>query len=187
MPVKIVLDPGHNPQGFNAGAEGYGYQEQDIVYAVAQDLAALLRRDDRFSVRVTRNTPTEILGTSNASSLQRRVQIANDWGADYFISIHANASPNPQANGTQVLTYRESGPAYEMGKDILASIVAGMNMKDLGMLARPDLYVLRRTAMPAMLIELGFITNLEDVTKMANDPRGFADAIYRGILDYLNY
>ena len=184
MAIKIVVDAGHNPQGINAGAEGNGYREQDLVYAVAQDLATLLRADPNFEVRLTRNTPDEVLGTSNTTSLQTRVRLANEWPADYFISIHANASTNPEANGTEIYTFRSSGEAYELAQDVLESIVDIMNMRDLGVKTNPTLFVLRRTAMPAILIELGFITNTEDARKMAEDPQGFARAIYLGMLEY---
>ena len=60
MAIKIVVDAGHNPQAVNAGAEGFGYREQDITYAVAQELAKLLRANGNFEVRLTRNTPEEL-------------------------------------------------------------------------------------------------------------------------------
>lgn len=184
MAIKIVVDAGHNPQGINAGAEGQGYREQDLVYVVAQELATLLRADPNFEVRLTRNTPDEVLGTSNATSLQQRVRLANEWPADYFISIHANASTNPAVNGTEVYTYSDSGPAHELAEEIQEAIVEEMNMRDIGVKTNPTLYVLRRTTMPAVLVELGFITNAEDARKMAENPQGFARAIYNGMLDY---
>lgn len=186
MAIKVVIDAGHNPQGVNAGAEGNGLREQDITYEVSRELAELLRANGNFEVRLTRNTPTEVLGTSNATSLQQRVQIANSWPADYFISIHANASTNPEANGTEVYTYRNVGPAHELAEEIQEAIVAEMNMKDLGVKTNPSLYVLRRTTMPALLVELGFITNAADARKMSEDPEGFARAIYNGMLDYFD-
>ena len=184
MAIKVVIDAGHNPQGINAGAEGQGYREQDLVYVVAQDLARLLRANGNFEVRLTRNTPDEVLGTSNATSLQERVRLANEWPADYFISIHANASTNPAVNGTEVYTYRDTGAAHELAQEIQEAIVAEMDMRDIGVKTNPSLYVLRRTTMPAVLVELGFITNAEDVRKMAENPEGFARAIYNGMLDY---
>ena len=92
MPIRIFIDQGHNPMGVNAGAEGFGLREQDINYAVGMELAKLLNSDPRFTARVSRTTPTDTLGTSNSTSLQRRVYLANSWPADYFISIHCNAS-----------------------------------------------------------------------------------------------
>lgn len=95
MAIKIFVDQGHNPSGPNTGAEGSGLLEQDVTYAVGVYLADLLRADPRFEVRLSRSTPEEILGTSNATSLAERVRLANEWPADYFISIHCNASVNP--------------------------------------------------------------------------------------------
>ena len=186
MAIKIFIDQGHNPEGVNAGAEGFGYREQDINYAVGTRLAQLLREDGRFEVRTSRNSPTDTLGTSNATSLAARVNAANDWGADYFISIHANASTNPAANGTEVYVYREGSVAAALAREVLEGIVNRMGTKDNGVRVNPSLYVLRRTRMPAILVELGYITNAEDVQKMTEDPRGFAQGIYTGILNYLD-
>ena len=83
MAIKIFVDQGHNPSGPNTGAEGSGLLEQDVTYAVGVYLADLLRADPRFEVRLSRNTPDEILGTSNATSLAERVRLANEWPADY--------------------------------------------------------------------------------------------------------
>ena len=87
MAVKIYIDQGHNPESPNAGAEGNGYREQDITYEVGSILAELLRSNGNFEVRTSRPTPNTQLGTTNASSLRIRVDEANSWGADYFISI----------------------------------------------------------------------------------------------------
>ena len=88
MAIKIYIDQGHNPQGFNAGAEGNGLREQDINYEVGRQLYQLLSDDPRFEARLSRPTPETVLGTSNATSLRARVEAANSWPADYFISIH---------------------------------------------------------------------------------------------------
>ena len=95
MAIKIYIDQGHNPQNPNAGAEGSGLREQDIVYRIGQETAALLRANGNFDVRLSRPTPETVLGTSNSSSLAARVRDANEWGADYFISLHTNASDSP--------------------------------------------------------------------------------------------
>lgn len=187
MAIKIFIDQGHNPEGVNAGAEGFGYREQDINYAVGTRLAELLEQDDRFAVKVSRDSPTASLGTSNATSLAARVNMANEWGADYFISIHSNASTNPAQNGTEVYVYRTPSTAADLAEDVLEGIVERMGTRDNGVRVNPALYVLRRTRMPAILVELGYITNAEDVRKMTEDPRGFAQGIYNGILDYFDF
>ena len=187
MAIKIFIDQGHNPEGVNAGAEGFGYREQDINYAVGTRLGELLREDGRFEVKLSRNSPTDSLGTSNTSSLATRVNVANEWGADYFISIHANASTNPAQNGTEVYVYRNPSVAANLAKDVLQGIVQRMDTRDNGVRVNSALYVLRRTRMPAILVELGYITNAEDVQKMVDDPWGFAQGIYNGVLNYFDY
>lgn len=184
--IKIYIDQGHNPEGVNAGAEGNGMREQDINYEVGIYLAELLRDNGNFSVRLSRPTAETSLGTTNSTSLQARVNDANSWGADYFISIHTNAAENPAANGTEVYVYSQSSPAYRLAQDIQDSIVDTLGTKDLGVKINTSLYVLRKTSMPALLIELAFITNPEDAELLRNDRYLFAYAIYRGILDYFN-
>lgn len=185
MPTKIYIDQGHNPEGVNAGAEGFGYREQDINYAVGIYLRDILLEDGRFEVRNSRNTPEESLGTSNATSLAARVRGANEWGADYFISIHCNASENPAANGTEVYVYRQGTAAAELAQQVLEAIVARLGTKNNGVRVNPSLYVLRRTRMPAILVELAYITNENDVQKLVNDQYAFAYAIYEGLCRYL--
>ena len=185
MPTKIYIDQGHNPEGINAGAEGFGYREQDITNAVGIYLRDILLEDGRFEVRNSRNTPEESLGTSNATSLAARVRGANEWGADYFISIHCNASENPAANGSEVYVYRQGSVAAALAQQVLEAIVARLGTKNNGVRVNPSLYVLRRTRMPAILVELAYITNEEDVQKLVNDQYAFAYAIYEGLCRYL--
>ena len=185
MPTKIYIDQGHNPEGVNAGAEGFGYREQDITYAVGIYLRDILLEDGRFEVRNSRNTPEESLGTSNATSLAARVRGANEWGADYFLSIHCNASENPAANGSEVYVYRQGSVAADLAQQVLEAIVARLGTKNNGVRVNPSLYVLRRTQMPAILVELAYITNEEDVQKLVNDQYAFAYAIYEGLCRYL--
>ena len=185
MAVKIFIDQGHNPVNPNAGAEGNGLREQDITYEIGMNLASLLRNNGGFEVRLSRNSPTEQIGTSNSSSLAERVRAANEWGADYFISLHTNASPNSSASGTEAYAFSSGSPGFELGEDIVEQISLITGLRDRGTFARPSLYVLRRTAMPATLIEMGFITNPGDARLMSEDPSVFAIGIYNGILKYL--
>ena len=76
MATKIYIDQGHNPVNPNAGAEAFGLREQDIVYTIGILLADLLRSAG-YEVRLSRPTPETQLGTSNATSLARRVNDAN--------------------------------------------------------------------------------------------------------------
>ena len=181
---KIYIDQGHNPSGVNTGAEGNGLREQDVTYAVGQELARLLRRSGNYEVRLSRNTPTEVLGSSNASSLRTRVQDANAWGADYFISIHTNGSTDPSAKGVEAYAYSRNSPAFRLGDDIVDSLVSATGFPKRGMFVRPGLYVLKKTNMPATLVEIGFISNPTEAAVMRDSPALFARGIYNGIVEF---
>lgn len=187
MAIKIYIDQGHNPQNPNAGAEGNGLREQDIVFRVGIDLAELLRRSGNYEVRLSRPTATTQVGSSNTTSLRLRVSDANSWGADYFISIHTNASSIPSATGSEAFAFSEPSAAFNLGEDILFWLNRTTGLNNRGMKTRTNLYVLRKTVMPAVLVELGFITNAGDANLMNTRPDLFADGIYRGIVEYTGF
>ena len=184
MSIKIYIDQGHNPVNPNAGAEGNGLREQDLVYTIGQELADRLRADPDYEVRLSRPTRDTQLGTSNATSLSARVNEANRWGADYFISLHTNAASNSSASGSEAYVYSRGTRAINFAEDILDNLTDITGLRDRGVQARPGLYVLRKTRMPATLVELGFITNPGDAALMRDDPGLFAEGIYRGIKEY---
>lgn len=188
MAIRIFIDQGHNPSGYhNAGAEGNGLREQDITYQVGIYLASLLNDDPRFTARVSRPTAETVLGSNNSTSLQARVNLANSWPANYFISIHCNANSNPAINGSEVYVYQSNTQSFWLAQHILNAIVKRMGTRDNGVRVNPSLYVLRRTTMPAVLVELGYLTNASDAQKLRDDPRGFAWGIYNGLLSYFGF
>lgn len=184
MSIKIYVDQGHNPVNPNAGAEGNGLREQDLVYTIGQELAALLRANPDFEVRLSRPTRDTLLGTTNATSLAARVNEANRWGADYFVSLHTNAASSSSASGAEAYVYARGTPAFGFAEDILDNLTEITGLRNRGVQPRPGLYVLKKTRMPATLLELGFITNPGDAALMRDDPGLFAEGIYRGILEY---
>ena len=185
MAIKIYIDQGHNPQNPNAGAEGNGLREQDIVFDVGIELAELLRQNGNYEVRLSRPTADTVIGTTNTTSLRQRVADANAWGADYFISIHTNASDNPSATGVEAFSYSRPSRAFSLGEDIVEELSEATGLRDRGMKVRPGLYVLRRTNMPAVLVEIGFISNPSDAALMDSDPALFARGIYNGIVEFI--
>ena len=184
MAIRIYVDQGHNPVNPNAGAEGNGYREQDLVYTIGRSLAALLNANPNFDALTSRDTPDEILGTSTTTSLAARVNEANAWGADAFVSLHANASNLPQASGSEAFVYSTTSPAYPLAENILVGLSDATGLMNRGVYPRPTLYVLRKTQMPALLLEIGFITNAGDAALMAENPDLVARGIYNGILRY---
>ena len=115
-----------------------------------------------------------------------KAQLANQAGVDYFISFHRNSSPKEnQYNGAEVLIYDKSGIKYQMAENILGAL-GEVGFREIGVKERPGLVVLRRTRMPALLIETGFINSEEDNklfdNKFSDIAQGIADAIL-GSLD----
>jgi N-acetylmuramoyl-L-alanine amidase len=188
LPIKIFIDQGHNPTGFpNAGATANGLFESDINYNVGRYLADLLNDDPRFEARLSRPTPTTVLGTSNATSLAERVRMANEWPADYFISIHCNSNPNPAINGTEVYIYQYNTQAQWFAQQIMTGITGTVGTKNNGIRANPSLFVLRRTNMTSVLVELGYLTNTSDAEKLRDNQHGFAYGIYIGVMRYFGF
>lgn len=122
MPIKVFIDQGHNPVNPNAGAEGNGYREQDLTYVIGQELATLLAANPNFEVKLSRNSETEQLGTSIATSLAARVNAATEWGADLFLSLHANASESAAPSGSEAFVYRMSSTAYYIAEQLLRGL-----------------------------------------------------------------
>ena len=100
----------------------------------------------------------------------------------------ANAYMNESATGSEALIYsRSSRVALGLAEDILEELNLVTGLRNRGVIERPGLYVLRRTNMPAVLVEMGFITNPTDAQLMAYSPDLFARGIYRGILKYYGF
>ena len=187
MTIKIYIDQGHNPGTINAGASANGLNEAEVTFLAGLYLKQLLDTNCDFEVRLSRNTPDEVLGHDTLSSLQERVRMANEWPADYFLSIHANANFNIAIEGSEIYVYAIDSVAGRMAESILPSIVEVARTKDNGIYENPRLYVLSHTTMPANLIELAYLTNIDDANRLRNDLFLFSLGIYVGFLRFLSY
>lgn len=169
----VILDAGHG--GPEPGAVYYGRQEKNDALNLTLAVGNLLsqagihvlytRVDDTYQ------TPFE------------KADIANRSGADYFVSIHRNAMPVPNtASGAETLVYENSGVPALMAKNINAALEQA-GFANLGVIERPGLIVLRRTQMPAVLVEAGFIDNEADNRFFDQNFEAIAQAIARGIYE----
>ncbi len=183
--IKIYIDQGHNPSPYhNAGASGNGLFEQDLTFAIGCLLAQLLEADGRFEICLSRPAENTVLGTDNASSLAARVHGAQEFGADYFISLHINSYESDSANGIEVFVAEQDSTSYAFGNSLLQGMLQATNLRDRGMKLNPELYVLKNATMPAALLEMGFISNSGDAALLSESPELFAQGIYNGILAY---
>ncbi len=175
--MKIFLDAGHNYSGFDTGASGNGLFEQNVTFLIAQGLKKLLKKDG-YDVYMSRDEITDNVGSTLAESLKKRADMSNEWGADLFISIHANAGGG---KGTETLVYSKASKSYSVAEDVQNAVVKRLKTNDRGIKERPDLYVLSHTKAPAIIIETAFIDNLDDAKKLKKSYDEFAKAIYEGI------
>lgn len=181
--ILIVIDPGHNYSGVDTGATGNGLREQDITYYIAEKLKPMLERNG-FDVIMTRNSVKDNVSNESVSaSLARRSDIANNAGADIFVSIHCNAG-----GGTGTETYYCTGSGISK---ILAGFVQDGMLDEIGLKDRgvksARYAVLRNTNMPAILVETGFIDSANDSKYLADEKyqEAYAEGIARGICDYV--
>jgi N-acetylmuramoyl-L-alanine amidase len=176
---KVVIDPGHG--GPDPGAIGIdGLRETDVVLDVGLQVAQLLQARG-VVVLLTRTTEVDV-------DLPPRVALANGSGADLFVSLHANAltMERPDVNGIETFFFEGGRSSYlaRIMQDRLLAVSPGT--PDRG--ARPGrFFVIRRTVMPSVLAEMGFVTGEIDAPRLA-DPsfrRRLAEAVAGAILSYL--
>lgn len=183
--IRIYIDQGHNPVSYhNSGATGNGLYEQDITFLIGCVLADLLKTDGRFEVQLSRPNKSVVLGTDNKSSLMARVEGAAKFEADYLISLHTNSFTQSTATGAEVHVAKEGSESYVFGETLLKGMVGSTKLRDRGVKLNPDLDILEFSAMPAVLLEMGFISNSSDAALLSEHPELFAQGIYDGILDY---
>lgn len=170
---RVIIDAGHG--GEEPGAMYDGRREKDDALRLALAIGQILEKN-RVDVVYTRTT--DVFDTP-----LEKAQIANNSGADYFVSIHRNAMPVPgTGSGATVLVYEDAGVPAMLAENIQRNLVqTGFN--DLGIQERPGLIVLRRTQMPAVLVEAGFIDNPVDNRFFDENFDAIAQAIADGVLE----
>lgn len=178
--MKVFLNPGHHP-GVDSGAVNneYGVQEASIV----RDIGVLVVRYLTYA-----GVEVEVLQSDNLvgeSPMYPEVcASANESGADLFVSIHCNSAGSTMANGTETLVFELGGKAERAARAIQNQLITSIDTTDRGIKERPDLIVLRHTEMPAVLVEIAFISNDSDVDLLIHEQDTIARAIARGVTDY---
>ncbi|MEH2274795.1 MAG: N-acetylmuramoyl-L-alanine amidase [Nostoc sp.] len=175
--VVVIIDPGHG--GKDSGALGIGgAREKDVILPIGRRLAEILQQNG-VQVIMTRDSDYFV-------TLPGRVLLAERANADVFVSIHANSAgaSRPDVNGLEVYYYDSGlGLARIVRSSILQSIAT---IKDRGV-RRARFYVLRKSSMPSILVETGYMTGREDMARLRTSAyqNKMAEAIARGVLQYL--
>ncbi|MFW9257354.1 N-acetylmuramoyl-L-alanine amidase [Nostoc sp. CALU 546] len=174
--LLVVIDPGHG--GKDSGAPGLGgLLEKDVVLPIGRRVAAILEQNG-VQALLTRDADFFV-------ELQGRVNIAERVNATLFVSIHANSvDGRPSVNGLEVYYY-ESG--YALAEAVRNSILQNIGtIKDRGT-RKARFYVLRKSSMPSILVETGYMSGYEDNPRLGTPEyqNRMAEAIASGILKYL--
>lgn len=179
----VVLDPGHG--GSQAGAFHHGVREADVNLAIGLELKARLAAAGA-TVVMTRATDDLAAppGVTPAAELQARVDIAKAADADIFVSLHANAHPTkPETAGT--ITFYAPGRPNDLAAIVLEALVLETGAVNKGV--RPaNFYVLRNSDIPAVLVEVGFLTNSAEAARLADSAyqQEIAAGIFKGIVRF---
>lgn len=159
--VKIYLDGGHG--GKDSGANGNGISEKNITLQVVKKIEEILKKNYvNVDVMQTRSDDTYL-------SLDQRTDKANKWGADYFLSVHVNASTSTAANGFETHIYTKTDAQTKAFQNVMHQEILN-KIKPFGITNRgkkaSDFHVLRESHMPAILTENLFISNRSDSDKL---------------------
>ena len=180
--AKIFLNPGHDQlelkgtDGYDPGAcnDYLELRENEIAAAVSGLVEDYLLQAGCEVESLQHESLSKVCDTANAS------------GADVFVSIHCNSSANETAHGTETFTYSDDTEGERLAECINNQLVESLDLTDRGVKYDDRLFVLRHTDMPAVLVELAFISNTSDALLLRDSQDGFARAVARGITDYLS-
>lgn len=173
----IVIDAGHGD--FDPGTTGIsGSNEKDFNLSLVLKMAEILKEDPSYEVVLTRSDDSYV-------TRPNRIQMANDLNAAMFISIHANSVlASPQASGTESYYYKESGK--KLAETLHKHLIQATEFRDRGVKTN-NYEVLRKSNVPAVLLEIGFLSNKDEEATMFTDEfqQKVAQALVDGIKEYL--
>lgn len=169
--MKVFINPGHDPR-VDSGATNphYGTRECDVARQAGEMLADYLSNAGCI-VKIMQDDDLDMVCATS-----------NEWGADLFVSLHCNACNDHNARGTE--TWYKSFNGQRLANYIQSQIIRSTNTIDRGVKQSDRLWVLRSTDAVAVLVEMAFIDNDDDLEFMTENLDKIVRAIARGITDY---
>lgn len=169
--MKVFLNPGHGGLPHDPGAIGpAGNKESEVNARIAEAAAERLKAAGH-----------KVVLYQQQRKLADVTVKANKSKADLFVSIHCNAAANKDARGTETWYYTGCPHGRAAAVSIQSEVVKALGSRNRGVKSSKSLYVLRKTTMPAVLVEVGFLSNREEekeiVTKAAQIGQAIADGI----------
>ena len=187
---KVVIDPGHG--GGDPGAKACGIIEKDLNLDISLRLKKYLSRVGVYCIMIREKDHDYFgtgpnLGTKKRRDLNYRIQIANQSKADLFLSIHANSFPQAIYRGAQTFFNKDNTESKRLAEKIQEQLVNRLgpnNRKAKG----GDFMVLNFTKIPGVIIETGFLSNLEEAKLLATESyqEKLAEAIFHGVVSFLS-
>lgn len=173
--IRVCIDPGHG--GSDPGAVNGERYEKKATLAIAKKVGTMLT-EKGYLVRFTRNSDKYL-------SLAKRCEIANNFDADCFVSIHLNAAENKKAQGFETWRYQTVGNTTKsLAANVQKELIGATGAVDRGVKQTTAFYVLKKTKAPAILVECGFISNDEECKKLFSSSyqNKVANGIVKGIV-----
>ena len=177
--MKLYLDFGHG--GKDSGAVGANKTKESHAVLKIGNLIKNNLENKGKKVITTRDKDIYF-------SLNSRTNKANKENCNYFISLHMNSSTNKNAKGVEVWVYDEKSKVYNLAKDICTNLSKDINTPNRGVKISKNFYILRKTKMPSLLIEIDFISNpkVESCLKDETYIKNIANSISSTLLGFLN-
>lgn len=179
----VVIDMGHGGNDQGTQNVDNGIIEKDITLEIGLKVTELLEEDSDIEVLTTRTKDEYV-------SLSDRIEFSNDNNADIFISLHCNADPSGTSaiNGVETFYWKDDAEkSYNLANSIQSNIVNSIEVRDREV-KQDNFAVIESTECPAVLVEMGFLTNNIESTNLAYDEYQYkmAEAIVNGIQEYIN-
>ncbi len=181
--VNICIDPGHGGGDFGAVNNRLDLAEKNLTLSISLKVADLLRTKG-FNVIMTRETDRDVSYKGSPDNEELGARVKAGQKADIFVSIHINAAINTKANGISTHWYKAVDK--ELAKNIQFALIGKTGRTDRG-ISQDNFFVVSKSKIPAVLLELGFISNDEEA-KLLNEnfyQQKIAEAIVDGIDVYV--
>lgn len=167
---KVFIDAGHG--GSDPGALGFGYRESDLNLQIAKKIESKLK---------SRGIDVKMSRTSDIYySLSERAEMANDYGADAFVSIHQNSAESASANGIETYYNRNKEEEKPLSNDVQTQVINKTGATNRGV-KNAEFTVLVKSNMISALVECGFISNESEVKNLSDSD--YQDKLATGIAD----
>ncbi|GEM_PF-641858 len=182
--LKICIDPGHG--GTQPGAVNGGVKEKDLALRISLKIGERLKKNG-VEVVYTRTNDNVEWPREPIKDLGKRCEISNRAGANYFVSIHLNSALKKSVNGIETYCLAHGGKGEKLAIKIQEELIKATGASNRGV-KTAKYYVLRNTHAPAVLVEIGFISNHDELKKLLDESYQdiVASAIERGILNCFN-